>query len=158
MVDIERLREFLIMAKRKGYASVDGKEEKDVMKTEDGDGSTTIFFEEGELRYEDKYYGGEPFGGSEVVFYKDRAVWMMVYYGKVILSSDKDIVYPFLKRMLSLIMPEKPFRGPGLYSERNMEYQNFSVGDIEEFSGTEKIMMFQKEIYRANYAGGLVNQ
>lgn len=31
----------------------------------------------------DNFFGGEPYGGREVVFYEEKPVWMMVYYGWV---------------------------------------------------------------------------
>jgi hypothetical protein len=157
MLDVEELRNFLIKAKKKGYAAgSDVKAASDVMVTKDENG-TTIYFSQGDWRYEDNYCGGEPFGGTERVFYKGKQVWRMSYHGRVLDPSDKEVVYPFLKRMLSFIMPEKPFRGPGLYLVGDMHYNNTSVGDIEDFFGNEKILIYGREIYRAVYIGGVVD-
>ena len=50
--------------------------------------------EDKEWHYHDNFFGGEPYGGREVIFCHDQPVWMMVYYGEVSDKSlDKKIVY-----------------------------------------------------------------
>jgi len=74
----EVLRQFLVDSNKAGYA---GGDEKKWIK--ESNGSTTIPFEKGEWQSDDNFYGGEPYGGRVVVFYKDKPHWMMVYYGWV---------------------------------------------------------------------------
>ena len=126
MFNIEELRSFLIKAKKKGYAiESDAQVASDVMITKDENG-TTIYFSHGDWRYEDNYCGGEPFGGTEKVFYKGKQVWRMSYHGRVIHPSDREVVYPFLKRMLSFITPDKPFRGAGTLFGGRYALQQYS--------------------------------
>ncbi|HNY04800.1 MAG TPA: hypothetical protein PKI92_03540, partial [Candidatus Woesebacteria bacterium] len=75
MLDIKNLREFLVKAKKSTYASGDAS--KEIVEL---DKSTTLIFEEGDFKYHDNYFGGEPYGGREVVFFKGEPVYIMVYY------------------------------------------------------------------------------
>jgi len=78
MIDIQNLKEFLVKAKKNTYAS--GDKSKKIIES---DKSTTLIFIDGDFKYHDNYFGGEPYGGREVVFFKDEPVYMMVYYGLV---------------------------------------------------------------------------
>src|SRR3972149_4062506 len=106
------LKQFLIDSNKAGYA---GGEEKKWIK--EPDGSTTIPFEKGDFRSHDNFFGGEPYGGRIVVFYKDKSVWIMVYYGWITPGVAVNPVYAVLRGALKL-MPEKaPFRGPKKFQE-----------------------------------------
>ena len=75
---MDELRQFIHNASKKTYASGD-----ENLRKKNDDGSTTIVYEEGDYRYHDNYFGGEPFAGRMVIFYKNQPVWIMVYYGHV---------------------------------------------------------------------------
>ncbi|HCU70338.1 MAG TPA: hypothetical protein DIC35_01115 [Candidatus Moranbacteria bacterium] len=77
-MEIEKLCEFLVKAKKATYAAGDA-----AQKAKEKDQSTTIIFEERDWKYHDNYFGGEPYGGREVVFFQNKPVYMMVYYGWV---------------------------------------------------------------------------
>lgn len=125
----------------------------------DHDGSTTLIFQKGNWRLHDNYFGGEPFGGREIVFLDDKPVWIMVYYGQVhIQTIEIDKVYTFLRKALALVSPDNPFRGPHVFGESNYIYNNLSEGSIENFSGGEIVYQNNEEIYRAAYMGGLIQQ
>ncbi|MDR9866111.1 DUF5680 domain-containing protein, partial [Pseudomonas baetica] len=84
----------LVAANRRGYSAGSA-----VTKTAEADRSTTIVFESGEWRFHDNYFGGEPYGGRAVAFFKGRPIWMAVYYGSVD-GRDGQVqpVYSFLQR------------------------------------------------------------
>ncbi len=150
-MDIKHLNKFLIEVGKAGYASgVQGKKEKD--------GSTTITFESGPFRMHDNFFGGEPYGGREVIFFEGKAVWMMVYYGNVKEGINQKEVYKFLQKALSLVPEDMPLRGPKDFKEGEFKYTNHWQGSIENFSGEETIFKNEKEIYQAQYSGGLVDQ
>lgn len=154
MIDKKQLCEFLVKAKSSTYAT--GNLAKKII---ENNKSTTLIFEEGDWRYNDNYFGGEPFGGREVVFLKNDPVYIMVYYGRVNeVVKNFEPVYTFLQKALSQIPVEYPFRGPKNLQENNLEYINEYTGVIDDFSGEEKILKDKKEIYRAKYIGGLINQ
>lgn len=154
MFDLNNLSKFLVKAKKSTYASGDR-----AQKLIEKDGSTTLVFEDGDFRYHDNYFGGEPYGGREVVFFENKPVYIMVYYGWVNDSiSDFSGVYKILQEALSLISEENPYRGPKEYISGDYVYINNFVGKVDNFQGEEIIKLSGEEVYRAKYMGGLVDQ
>lgn len=154
MFEKQTLCKFLVKAKTATYASGD-----DTKNIKEENGSTTLIFEEGDFKYQDNYFGGEPYGGREIVFFQDKIVYIMVYYGKVNKElEDMKEVYGFLQKALTLIPEDKPYRGPKEYKENNLEYANNFEGEIDNFSGEETIKKDNQEIYKAKYIGGFVDQ
>lgn len=152
-INLNDLREFILESTKHGYA-VAGEAGKKV----ESDDSKTFIYEKGDWKSHDNYFGGEPYGGRTVVFYKGKPVWMMVYYGSV----AKDItnftkIYEILRQALLNAPEQHPYRGPHSLKEDDFEYQNSWEGEIDKFSGQEKIAHTEEEIYWASYIGGLVN-
>jgi len=152
-MDKKALREFVQKANREGYGS--GRRDN---WTKEKDGSTTIVFESGDFKMHDNFFGGEPYGRREVVFCKGKVTWMMVYYGAVAKGQDIIKIYALIQKALSNAPDQMPVRGPGILKDGNLEYVNNWQGDIEKFSGGEFIVENGKQIYSANYIGGLVDQ
>ena len=152
-MNMKSLKNFLVEANRAGYA---GGERKKWVKEKDG--STTISFKKGLWRSHDNFFGGEPYGGRTVVFYKNKPVWIMVYYGWVEEGVKTDPVYKVLRNALQKMPKANPFRGPEIYEEEDNRYLNSWDGEIERFSGEESITKSKKVVYKAKYMGGLVDQ
>lgn len=150
--DKSALKNFIFEASRATYASGD-----ESIKKKLSDGSTTIEYENDVYKFHDNYFGGEPYGGREVVFLNDKPLWMMVYYGLVHDGANKE-VYGFLMESLSNTTVDIPYRGPALFEKGEWKYENKLVGDVDRFSGTEKILRNEQCIYEASYIGGLVDQ
>ena len=154
MINSKQLCEFLVKAKKTGYASGDK-----ANKSKEKNKSKTITFKNGDWLYYDNYFGGEPYGGEEVVYLKNQPVYMMVYYGSVDKSiKDFKKVYKFLREALALMPKDEPFRGPKFYKSGEYAYRNWFQGGTTNFSGVEKIYFGKKKIYEAKYVGGLVDQ
>lgn len=154
MTNLKELCNFLVTAKKSTYAAWDGAE-----KIVNDDKSTTLVFEDWDWRYHDNYFGGEPYGGREVVFFRNQPVYIMTYYGWVDESvTDINEVYKVLQNALSIIPEDKPFRGPDVYLWDNLMYKNSHTGEIDNFSWEEIIRDRDwKEFYKAKYIGGLVD-
>lgn len=153
-INKQELCKFLVEAKKATYASGDFSG-----LVRELDKSKTLKFERGIYKYHDNYFGGEPFGGREVVFINDTPTYMMVYYGGTVESiGEFDEIYKFMREALSLIPEESPYRGPKEYKRDNLVYLNKCSGEIDNFFGEEKIFIDNKEVYSARYAGGLVDQ
>jgi hypothetical protein len=154
-IDKQRLCNFLVEAKKATYAAGDA-----AQKIVEMDKSTTLLFKDGDFEYQDNYFGGEPFGGREVVFFQNEPVYIMTYYGQVNESvSDFEAIYKFLQKALLLIPEDHPFRGPDNYAEGDLIYKNTHSGGVENFFGEEIIYSSEgKELYRAKYAGGFICQ
>ncbi len=153
MMSLSELRKFLVKAKKSTYAS------GDLAKSiRNKDKSTTLIFESGDWKYHDNYFGGEPYGGREVVFFKNKPVYIMVYYGRVYSSvSEFGDVYKVLQSALKLIPENNPYRGPEKYVQGGFRYENHFTGEVDNFSGEESIFEDNKEIYKSRYIGGLVD-
>jgi hypothetical protein len=153
-MDSTKLIEFLIKASKATYDS--GNEAIQVKET---DKSTTLTYSDGEFSFHDNYFGGEPYGGREVVFFQGSPVFMMTYYGKVVESvTDLKATYGFLQESLRQKTIEYPLRGPNEYIKGDMKYTFKLEGDITSFIGYEKIYANNSEIYSAVFIGGLVDQ
>lgn len=154
MINIPQLRAFLVKAKKTTYAS--GNETN---QSATNDGSTTLIYAEWDWMYHDNYFGGEPYGWREIVSYKNKPVYIMVYYWCAQEDiSDLKHIYTFLQHALTVIPENHPYRGPQTYNENNLSYTNNFTGEIDNFSGEEIITQDGEEIYRAKYIGGLVDQ
>ena len=148
---MKQLKQFLIEANKAGYASgIDPRKEKD--------GSSTITYKSGDWSMNDNFFGGEPYGGRELVFRKGKPYWIMVYYGAVEKGVDKNKVYKFLQQSLKKMPKDAPFRGPKMYKNGNWKYENSWEGEVESFKGREEISKDGKKVYWAEYLGGLVDQ
>jgi hypothetical protein len=152
-MDLNELKAFILEASHSTYASGD-----EGIRKKELDKSTTITYSKGDWEYNDNYFGGEPYGGREVVLYKNKPVWMMVYYGWVVDGVNTDRVYPILGKALSQSTVEKPYRGPDEYIEGANIYANDMEGDVENFRGEERIYDGEELLYIARYMGGLVDQ
>lgn len=152
-MEIKDLKQFIVEANGKGYASG---EKTTINET---DGSKTIKYENGEWKMVDNYVGGEPYSGMTKIFFNNEVVWSMVYYGKVADEiNDFGEVYEFLKKVLLKMPADYPFRGPKEFIERNWKYINEWNGEVEEFSGEEKIYLNEKLVFWTKYLGGLVDE
>lgn len=147
------LLQFINDPSNAGYAGDDEKKW-----TKEKDSSTTISFEKGSWKSHDNFFGGEPYGGREVIFYNSKPVWMMVYYGWVEEGQEADPVYEILREALKQKSGDYQPRGPKEYKQNNFTYSNSWKGNVERFSGEEKIEKSGKLIYRAYYNGGFVDQ
>ncbi len=145
------LIEFIIKAKLSGYAT--GGESRE--KTFD-DGSCGFEFESNGYRYLDRYYGFNPFSGTEHVYdAKDALIWKMNYHGQILKTHpDPGKIYAFLREAMALITPEFPFRGPAGHKKGDLRYENQQNGTPENFHGIESIYENGKRAYVLYYHGG----
>jgi len=157
------LEEFLLRAKKQGYAS--GKPPI-TLKGESG-AKIYLYSEENlkpgleyRLDYEDRYQGNYSFFGTETVWMNNKEVWKMSYSGRMLpeyqVPDFTKQTYGFLKKALKRGLKTKPIRGPkGFRHEefKHFEYINVLEGDIHFFRGTEIIFFKGKEVYRCYYNG-----
>lgn len=152
-MDIQDLKEFILEANLRGYGSGDEK-----TREKQDDGSTTIIYKRDEWRMVDNYVGGEPYAGMTKIFFKDKVIWSMIYYGTV---SKKVVglkeVYGFLMKSLLKMPLDYPYRGPKEMIEKDWKYTNEWVGEVWQFSGKEKIYLKNKVIFWTKYIGGMVD-
>ena len=151
--DCLTLLDFILQGKISGYASGGEGQEK----TYD-DGSRGFESSGHGFRYLDRYYGFNPFAGTEHIHAADGPLlWVMNYYGRVLpICADPMKVYAFLKEAMRLVTPEYPFRGPALFEKDNLRYENQQHGTIDGFYGIESIYENHEKVYFLHYHGGIV--
>ncbi|MDD3734962.1 MAG: DUF5680 domain-containing protein [Candidatus Pacebacteria bacterium] len=152
MLNKKKLLQFLLEARTKTYAGGGGKV-KPVFK-----GSTQREYRKGSWFYRDVYYTGKnKFMGLEVVYYLNKPVWSMSYYGSFKRLTEKGIDKILREALL------KNWRTTRIWKKikwQKADYQYICQpdfeGSIDELAGTEKIFKQKKEIYTFFYAGGLL--
>ena len=109
-------------------------------------------------KYEDEFYGGEPYSGNETLWFNGRDVFRCVYWGRVVDGINFSEIYDFLRKALK-VGPSGPcvHRGPELFVEKDTKYINSCIGTIEGFVQTERIYINDREVYTAYFIGGRVN-
>lgn len=153
---MERIREFLIEAKKNTYANA-AIEKKASSRV----GSNDYEYSDGEMVYHDTYFGGTQFIGEEVVYVagSEKPMWGMNYYG-VTLDHElsEEAMDKALRPALMMVGQDDiiPVRGPRSF--RNGEYlYTFEVeGDLECFNGLEQIYKDDKKIYELRCCGGKI--
>jgi hypothetical protein len=146
------IKKFLFEANQYGYSN------EDAQIVNESDGSHTISHENGDWKFHDNFFGGEPYGGREVIFYRNKPVWMMVYYGAIHDRFLKEKIYKFLRASLRKVPDDEPYRGPASYNKGDWLYRNTVIGDIKSFTGKEIILYKGHEVFHTIYQGGLVEQ
>ncbi|MEK9178176.1 MAG: DUF5680 domain-containing protein [Patescibacteria group bacterium] len=150
---IKKLKAFLLKVAVEGYASGKFKDW-----TKEKDGSTTISKEDGDWEMHDNFFGGEPYGGRELVSYKNKPYWIMVYYGQVLKVMNPEEIYPFLREALSIPDEDMPIRGPLYLKNKDFTYKFSYDGTLDQFVANETISIGDQVVYEATFVGGLVDQ
>jgi hypothetical protein len=151
-IDLKELSSFIVRAKATTYVG-DG-----VQVTPCRLGSHDLRFSEGEWAYHDSYFGGTDFSGEEVVYYAEKPVWAMNYYGRIL--RDDLLTGPeagqMIKASLSRMYREGRFLGGFEHKENDLAYVDTSEGNTDYFHGQEVIRRGQKIAYELIYHGGLI--
>src|SRR3989338_6676711 len=170
-IDLEDLRDFIVEGKKNCYAG-NGKE---IILP---DGSKLLTFQKGNFYYEDNYAYYYQAPGRELAKWKNKdgqRIWQMAYSGGMIdfNKQDKKLAkktFGFLKKVLSNVPREYPFRGPRDFasitvpsSKESFTYRNKPSSDnlnnLIRFKGEEKIIRGHGSrfscIFSQDYIGGL---
>jgi hypothetical protein len=121
-------------------------------------GSHDLEYREGAFSYLDSYFGGSSFIGQEVVFFSDRPVWAMNYYGRVLepqLINARE-AGQLLQESLSELYKQERFLGGFEHRTDAGTYVDTNAGDFASFTGTEWITRGDVKVYELIYHGGLI--
>ncbi|MEK7531116.1 MAG: DUF5680 domain-containing protein [Patescibacteria group bacterium] len=121
-------------------------------------GCDEFSYERGEWKYLDSYAWDHDGGGEELVYYQNKVVWVMNYFGFLINTDDKKEIYGFLHEALRLRHPVLPVRGDTLVDAASgLRYEvEFMRSRIENFVGVERIYKNNVQVYECYIHGGLV--
>ncbi|WP_019910776.1 DUF5680 domain-containing protein [Paenibacillus sp. HW567] len=156
-MEIEKkpLVEFLLKAKNATYAA-QGDEASVPPLLE---GYRQLEYVEGDYFYRDVYVGMAYFAGQETIYFHGQPIWSMTYGGGTLKELSLDEVkdtYAFLRQAMRRVAEDHPYRGPHTFSAGVYQYFDVNEGDMERFSGKEKILRQGTEIYSLQYCGGLI--
>jgi hypothetical protein len=147
---------FLVAAKRATYASASDSARVQPLLP----GSFQFEYSQGNWLYRDMYFGAGYFAGQEVVYWQEHPLWSMVYAGGLLEERPSQLpaiqINEFLKAALREVSVELPYRGPGSFRNGDFAYRNEFMGNVERFTGVERIYYFGTPIYELMYNGGLV--
>jgi hypothetical protein len=149
---INRLNEFIVRAKAATYIG-SGREIRSCRP-----GSHDLEFREGPFHYLDSYFGGADFIGEEVVYYEEKPVWAMNYYGRILApeSITAEETGKILKKSLSKLYKQNRFLGGLENVEGRDVYLDTNEGNLDTFTGKEWIERDGVRVYELVYHGGLV--
>lgn len=147
-MDIYKIIEFLLLAKRNTYAAENNN--VDSCRTNSHD---YCYRDKNGFTYLDSYFDGECFAGEEVVWLYENPVWSMNYAGRVI---GENFSGDFLKEVLMQVPIELPFRGPRIYTKGDYHYHCKVDGEFVWFQGYEEIFYIDKKIYECCFHGGVI--
>lgn len=149
-MDKQELEKFLLMARTKTYAAAANKT-KTLLP-----GSVQYEFKDGEFFYRDIYYiGNGIFPGLEAIFYKDKPVWSMSYFGDFSKMTEEQADKMLRRALMEL------WETTRIYKQVKKDYGDFvyqcdGQGSIDKLSGTEEIIADAEKLYFFYYAGGFI--
>jgi hypothetical protein len=150
--DIDELTAFIVRAKAATYVG-DGEQVAPCRS-----GSHDLRFSDGKWEYHDSYFGGADFIGEEVVYFDEKPVWAMNYYGRIL---RHDLLTgaqagQMIKTSLSGMYQQGRFLGGFEHMENDLTYADSSQGNADSFQGREFIRRAQETAYELDYHGGLI--
>jgi hypothetical protein len=149
---IAPLNDFIVKAKAATYVG-SGRESASCRP-----GSHDLQFRDGPFLYLDSYFGGADFIGEEVVYFEEKPVWAMNYYGRILVPEKitGTETGQVIKKSLSLLYRENRFLGGFEYADGRDVYFDINEGDVTSFTGKEWIERDGVRVYELVYHGGLI--
>lgn len=149
-IKLDDLKEFLVEARRATYAG--GGVPVDNSKLQ---GAKEFVHIKGDWYYQDIYFAGlKNLIGQEVVYYNQKPIWSMVYFGDQI----KEETAEFLKAVLSESTESCRVGNRFETKKKSYTYEDFGEGTLEKFFGEERINYQTKNIYKLKYQGGFISK
>lgn len=141
------LEQFLYTARAKTYAAVGG-EVKPALS-----GTLQLEFSDGNWLYRDVYYTGRNnFTGLEAIYYQDKPVFSMCYYGNWGEMTEQEI--DSILRGALIANPETRGYKPVNWDKDGFFYEcSPDTDSFNEVSGSEMITRDGERIYYLYYAG-----
>ena len=151
-VSLDELNAFIVRAKANSYV---GSAPKSLSYRP---ASHDLQFHENDFSYLDSYFGGTDFIGQEVVYFRQRSIWAMNYYGKILLPEliDGAQAGQIIKTSLSELYKQGRFLGGFEYMVGESVYTDTNQGTPASFSGTEWITKRGQRVYELLYHGGMI--
>jgi len=150
-MDLTKLEQFIITARTQTYSGSTGKVTPLLT------GSKQLEYKEKGLLYRDIYFTGKnTFTGIETIYENDKPIFAMSYYGNWTTMTEKEI-----DTILRVALLENPKTRLNTFVEWKKDsytyvYSPDKNGNIDEVSGTETILLNNKQIYTFYSAGSIL--
>lgn len=142
---------FLLRAKRASYAS--GAATVGSSRPTSSD----LRYTEDDFLYLDTYLGSRDFIGEEAVWFQEKPIWGMNYHGRMLSESIPDGFIDTLRAALFAVPAESPFRGPAEFNLGDFRYTCRWQGDLDQYSGHERIEYNGRPLYELVFHGGKIS-
>jgi hypothetical protein len=121
-------------------------------------GSHDLQYVKGDWAYHDSYLGESDFIGQEAVYYQQKVVWGMNYFGRILNSEwiTSAQAGAMIQTSLSKMYSEHRFLGGFQHTEGEFSYVDTNEGDYQFFTGREWISRNNEIVYELIYHGGLI--
>lgn len=150
MLDKNKLTQFLLTARTKTYAGDAGKV---VPFLKD---SAQLEYIEDEWLYRDIFnQGNRKFIGLETIYFKDKPIWSMSYYGNYEKMTEKEADEILRKALVDKWETVRLWNNV-TYKIGDFTYTNEGSGTIDELEGSEKIEKSGESVYFFYYAGAYI--
>lgn len=151
MIDKKKLTDFILTARTKTYAGNVG-EVKPLLA-----GSKQFEFSDSDWLYRDVYnQGNGKFVGLETVYYQNKPIWSMSYYGNFEKMSEEGADAVLRKALIDNWDKVRLGNNVTYEMDDGFVYENAGSGNIDEVEGSEEITQNGKVMYYFYYAGALI--
>jgi len=149
-MDKDKLTAFILKSRTKTYAADNGKVDPLLS------GSRQMEYQNSNWLYRDIYFmGNNVFSGIETIYFRNKPVWSMSYFGDYKKLSEKES-----DRVLrgALIDKWETTRMGNIveWTDADYKYTCNGSGDIDELKGEETITKHGEIVYFFYYAGGFI--
>ena len=150
MINKDHLTTFLIKARKNTYAGNVGEITPLLV------GSRQFEFKDDEFLYRDIFnIGNNKFAGLETIYYENKPVWSMSYYGNFENLTEEE-VDKVLRKVLVEKWDKVRLWNDVKYKMDEYTYSNNGSGDIDELDGSEKLEKNGETVYYFYYAGAFM--
>jgi len=149
-MDKNKLTQFLLKARTKTYAGHSGRVKPLLV------GSKQLEYKEDNWLYRDIFnIGNNKFAGLETIYFKNKPIWSMSYYGNFEKMTE-DEADKILRKALTDKWDKVRIWNNVEYKIEDFVYINEGSGNIDEFEGSEIIEKNSETVFFFYYAGGFI--
>ena len=149
-MDKKKLTKFLLKARTKTYAGHMGRV-KPLLQ-----GSKQLEYKDGNWLYRDIYnIGNNKFAGLETIYFKNKPIWSMSYYGNFEKMTEEESDNILRKALIDKWNKVRLWNNVE-YKIGDFVYINEGSGTIDELEGSEKIEKNGETVFFFYYAGAYI--
>ena len=150
-MDKNKLTQFLLEARTKTYAGHSGRVRPPIL-----EGSKQMEYKEENWLYRDLFnIGNNKFAGLETIYFNNKPVWSMSYYGNYEKMTEEEADKTLRKALIDKWEDVRIWKNVE-YKMGDYTYINEGSGNIDELDGSEKIEKNGETVFFFYYAGAFI--